>query len=162
MILGIIASSIISSTDLYPGGNAASIGDEADAVGTEWILSSDTFGTWTSDSVAPHVGSYNLKLVAITTWANINLSFTAVSGNTYRVSWAHKATQYNEQATHSWTGVVTSPNIDITETSWTEKSVDVEANAITITMWFAASAGSGVAGDTLELDKFSIIDLGVV
>lgn len=149
-------------TNLHTQANAANPDNEANAT-TGWtFFGANTVLESVADATGNGIFAIRGSTNAATTDAGIRYSFTAVSGRTYRVTWQDRSTNTTGgPRAVLWSGVTTSPSIAINTATYTSRSVDVTANATTITLNFQLSTfgTSTVNGTNLYVDNLVITDI---
>lgn len=143
-------------TNLYANGDAADPANEGNNT-TGWTTSGTTI---TSQSVTVNNGTYAIQIVVSSAKFHHGIvTITGLpSGASLNVSYDYLSAQ-GWGKTFGWTGVVSSPDVALASTSWTNRSHTVTTNSTTMTMKFYPSDQSGAnnpAGGELFIDNIVI------
>ena len=143
----------LASIDVYPQNNA--LAESVDVPATNNFTS---FGSTTNgNSTLPYHGTYSLRLISDTgTDDYAATTIPVTNGAHYKVSFWVKNTLGTGAGIANWTGVITSPNANYTDTVWTNYSYDVVANSTSMEIRFYSSLGTKVLGDTNFWDLMTI------
>jgi hypothetical protein len=151
------ASSVV---DLFPPGNAASIGaGEADST-SGWNFVTASGSSVETDS---HDGSSSIQLT-MSSGGNGRGEYdvTVTNGADYEITFWYRVTGGTGglPGLVSWTGVVTSPSTFFTEdNTWRQETVTVTANSTTMKMRFYADRGTGTGTRTVLIDEILIQEI---
>lgn len=149
-----VALAVTGPPELFPANNAASQGGREANATTGWSQQAGmTMTSYASDS---NDGSYSIRGVAGTTSNYFRVSFEAVDGVTYDITFDSKAIVGTTMRVWFLSGYSTNEFFTINDTSWTNRSYSKTASGSGTKYIYFYSSWSGTIGDELLIDNFSI------
>ena len=157
IIMLLTSSTFVFSQNLFTHSNAASPGNESNAVtgftNTSGVLLSAT-------NTEAFTGSYSIKLeTSLTNDRSVDYYFSAVVGEEYQIKiWAKQGAQSNDPAFAGWTGLSGFSTTVIGTATWTEYSWALTATSTNPKIRiFSGSSNGGAIGDVVYIDNISIV-----
>ena len=155
----VVFSSAPVGVDIFPSGNAASVGTNEGTAFSNIVSNSGTL----SNSTDRIDGAYSLSVVSAVATSSIEPQFSFTAGTSYVITfWAKRTIGSLTTAsvyTFSPFSASTSKKLTIDSASWKEYTFTQVANATGTGILRVYSSFSGAIGDAILLDKFSIIEI---
>jgi uncharacterized repeat protein (TIGR02059 family) len=154
-----VTNNVLGATEIYPTGNAASIGaSEGNSTGS-WLGVSATL---TSESGDTYDGTYALKINSNTTGTcRGEITWTQTLGTDVTVTFRMKVVQGSWARSYAWTGFTASPDTgilnDVDDGTWIEYSYTLTPSSTEGKMRIYSTYNtSGTIGDNVLVDSITI------
>ena len=148
--------SFVGTPNVFPNGDSASpTPNEAEDV-SSW----GQIGVNITSDTDSNNGTWSVKGTNTSSGSGIRFSrtITVENATTYDISiYAKRGADNSDSRIASWSGVVTSPDVNITTQSFAEYTFSVTTNSTSMVMWFYPERTSAaLVGDSCFIDNITI------